>query len=110
LSGAAAEGEPAGLVARTWSAVERTAAGRVFLGHRAGTFAVLGDKTFTDAEGNERVWADDLAAKIVDLQSADGSWTNTESARWWESDPVLATSYAILALNECYPYLGSGGH
>ena len=27
----------------------------------------------------------------------DGSWVN-DNNRWWENDPVLATSYAMLAL------------
>lgn len=47
-------------------------------------------------------WRADLGRRLLDLQKRDtrtghGHWTN-ESDRFWESDPVLVTSYAILAL------------
>jgi squalene-hopene/tetraprenyl-beta-curcumene cyclase len=35
--------------------------------------------------------------RILSLQQADGSWANANN-RFWENDPVLATSYALLAL------------
>ncbi len=42
-------------------------------------------------------WRDDLIAKVVSLQRDDGSWVNSNN-RFWENDPVLCTSYALLAL------------
>jgi len=42
-------------------------------------------------------WREDLAARLAALQKEDGSWSNTDG-RWWESDPSLVTSYALLAL------------
>ncbi|MBN1614777.1 MAG: cycloartenol synthase, partial [Deltaproteobacteria bacterium] len=42
-------------------------------------------------------WRRDLAKRLIDLQSGDGFWVN-ESGRWWEKDPVLVTSYAVLTL------------
>jgi squalene-hopene/tetraprenyl-beta-curcumene cyclase len=42
-------------------------------------------------------WRAELAARLKALQKEDGSWSNTDS-RWWESDPSLVTSYALLAL------------
>lgn len=48
------------------------------------------------AQGEIR-WREELVRKVVSLQKADGSWAN-ENNRWWENDPVLATSYALLAL------------
>ena len=45
-------------------------------------------------------WKKELSAKIVSLQRADGSWAN-ENNRFWESDPVLCTSFALLALELC---------
>ena len=42
-------------------------------------------------------WRDDLIAKIVSLQKEDGSWANSNN-RFWENDPVLCTSYAMLTL------------
>ena len=42
-------------------------------------------------------WRNEVTARIVSLQKEDGSWSN-EDNRWWESDPSLTTSYALLAL------------
>jgi len=49
--------------------------------------------------GNEPAsWKRDLATKLLSLQNEDGSWVNHRSSRWWEDDPVLVTSYALLSL------------
>ena len=42
-------------------------------------------------------WKQELAARLSALQKEDGSWSNTDN-RWWESDPSLVTSYALIAL------------
>lgn len=42
-------------------------------------------------------WREELAARVIELQRPDGSWQN-DNNRWWENDPVLATSYTLLAL------------
>ncbi|MEK7952322.1 prenyltransferase/squalene oxidase repeat-containing protein [Luteolibacter soli] len=62
-------------------------------------------KTLTTAKidklkaGEKEVdWRTELAAKLISLQRADGSWAN-ENGRWMEQDPVLATSYAVIALS-----------
>ncbi|MDB4673618.1 terpene cyclase/mutase family protein [Verrucomicrobiales bacterium] len=62
----------------------------------------LGEDTITLKDGKTADWRKDLALKLFDLQSSDGSWTNTQSARWMESDPVLATNYALLALTHIH--------
>ena len=49
------------------------------------------------ADGRKVNWRRELAARLMDLQKADGSWAN-DNARWWEKDPVLVTSYAVLTL------------
>ena len=43
-------------------------------------------------------WKRELAAKLISLQREDGSWVN-ENNRFWENDPALVTSFAILALS-----------
>ncbi len=48
----------------------------------------------------EHEWKKELGAKIASLQKEDGSWYN-ENNRFWESDPVLCTSFALLALELC---------
>jgi squalene-hopene/tetraprenyl-beta-curcumene cyclase len=53
------------------------------------------------AGGRKVNWPKELALKLIDLQQADGSWTN-ESGRWMEKDPVLATAYAVLTLEMAY--------
>lgn len=42
-------------------------------------------------------WRADLSRKILSLQNADGSWVN-DQARWMEKDPVLVTTYCVMAL------------
>jgi len=45
-------------------------------------------------------WRQDLAAALLRRQREDGSWVNTMSKRWEESDPVITTGYATIALQE----------
>lgn len=56
----------------------------------------------TLATADERVirWKDELRAKLVALQKPDGSWVN-DNNRFWEADPVLCTSFALLTLQLC---------
>lgn len=49
------------------------------------------------ADDREIDWKEELALAILNRQQKDGSWVN-ESNRFWEGDPVLSTSYAVLAL------------
>ncbi|MEM9110758.1 MAG: prenyltransferase/squalene oxidase repeat-containing protein [Planctomycetota bacterium] len=51
----------------------------------------------TEAKTEKRDWANDLIATIVRHQHEDGWWANTET-RWLESQPVLVTTYCIIAL------------
>ena len=47
--------------------------------------------------GGTLAWREALLRKVISLQKPDGSWLN-ENNRWWENDPVLVTSYSLLAL------------
>ena len=58
------------------------------------TLAVYGSKTLTDSAGRQRYWGVDLVNALASRQQADGSWKN-QNARWQESNPVLATAYAV---------------
>lgn len=51
----------------------------------------------TASEGN-RNWRADLLAQLAKAQNEDGSWTN-ENQQWFENDPNLSTSFALLALS-----------
>lgn len=55
---------------------------------------------FEDSTGKLHDWQTELAAALIEQQNADGSWTNSNE-RWLESDPSLATSFALLALAYC---------
>ncbi len=63
---------------------------------------VLGAETFTDAQGREHDWRDELSTAIMARQREDGSWKNVNE-RWMEGETDLATSYALFALSSCLP-------
>jgi squalene-hopene/tetraprenyl-beta-curcumene cyclase len=52
----------------------------------------------TDAHGKPHDWRLELIDKLASLQNPDGSWTGDK--RWMEDNPVLTTSYVVLALQE----------
>jgi squalene-hopene/tetraprenyl-beta-curcumene cyclase len=53
--------------------------------------------TIPQASGDALAWREALIKKVIGLQKPDGSWVNSNN-RWWENDPILATSYSLLAL------------
>jgi squalene-hopene/tetraprenyl-beta-curcumene cyclase len=53
--------------------------------------------TVATSDGRKVDWRSELTRKLLSLQQVDGSWVN-DTARWMESDPVLVTSYCVLAL------------
>ena len=52
-------------------------------------------------DGSLHDWRLELAQELFNLQQPNGSWIN-ENGRWWERDPVLVTSYALLTLERIY--------
>jgi hypothetical protein len=66
----------------------------------ARTMSALGQRKLTTKDGVGRDWVRELGDKLLGLQAADGSWTNSDG-RWWEDDPVLVTAYGILTLDIC---------
>ena len=52
----------------------------------------------TDSQGKPHDWRLELIDKLASLQRPDGSWAGDK--RWMEDNPVLATSYVVLALQE----------
>lgn len=51
--------------------------------------------------GKQADWRRDISTELLKNQREDGSWVNPNS-RWWESDPVLVTAYAVLTLEQVY--------
>ncbi len=62
----------------------------------------IGQVDFLKTKDGKTVdWRASLTGKILSLQKGDGTWTN-ETARWMESDPVLTTSYMLMALGRLH--------
>lgn len=65
---------------------------------------LYGQDVVVDAEGVEHAWRRDLSGRLIAMQRRDdGSWVNANSPRWWEGNPLLATSYALLTLESALP-------
>jgi len=71
----------------------------------AKALSAYGERIVVTEDGKRHDWAAELSARIVQLQRADGSWKNSGSARWLESDSVLVTAYMVRALTHCYETL-----
>jgi squalene-hopene/tetraprenyl-beta-curcumene cyclase len=57
------------------------------------------EKIDTSQEG-ARDWRQDLVSELARTQQPDGSWVNA-NRQWFENDPNLCTSFALLALSYC---------
>ena len=57
-------------------------------------------KEVAAADGTKHNWRADLVAELARRQNDDGSWTNA-NRQWFENDPNLSTSFALLALAHC---------
>jgi len=64
----------------------------------AKALSIAGIDTIVLKNGTRVNWRKDLAKHLLDLQSADGSWVNQKSGRFWEKDPNLVTTYAVITL------------
>jgi squalene-hopene/tetraprenyl-beta-curcumene cyclase len=65
---------------------------------------LYGVETITDRQGKPHAWRKELCGRIVSMQKKqDGSWLNENSPRWYEGNPILATAYALLSLDEALP-------
>lgn len=53
-----------------------------------------------DGEGKEHHWRADVVQALLQRQQDDGTWVNEKAERWMEGAPILATSYAVVALAE----------
>jgi len=70
----------------------------------AKAFTAAGKKELTLPDGTKAHWAKDLAKHLGSLQDEDGSFAN-KSQRWMEGDRLLATAYALQALNLAFEAL-----
>jgi squalene-hopene/tetraprenyl-beta-curcumene cyclase len=64
--------------------------------------SLAGVDTITLKDGVKVKWRPALAKRLLDLQASDGSWINQQNGRFWERDPHLVTTHAILTLEILY--------
>lgn len=93
-------------IANNYSVDKNPGQGTAGLYYYYDTFATAmkasGMDTISDAEGTSHDWRNELATKLAEEQRPDGSWSNANRA-WFENDPNLATSFALIALSYCQP-------
>ena len=68
----------------------------------AKALASWGENPLVLSDGKAAWWRKDLTQKLISRQKIDpktgtGFWIN-DSGRWWENDPVLASCYALMAM------------
>jgi squalene-hopene/tetraprenyl-beta-curcumene cyclase len=56
------------------------------------------EPVITDDKGAKHDWRIELLDKLASLQKEDGSWSGDK--RWMEDNPVIVTSYVVMALHE----------
>ena len=84
---------------RNWSVDENPGMGSQGLYYFYDIMArALSAAAVADVGGHD--WKSELSAKVISLQKPDGSWYN-DNHRFWEADPVLCTSFALIVLNLC---------
>ena len=59
--------------------------------------AAAGVKELELKDGRKVDWEKDCARKLISLQGSNGGWVN-DTGRWMEKDPILVTSYCVMAL------------
>jgi squalene-hopene/tetraprenyl-beta-curcumene cyclase len=64
----------------------------------ARALAAYGEPVLIDETGLPHDWRIEMTAKIASLERPDGSWAGEK--RWMEDNPVLGTSFSVLALEE----------
>ena len=67
----------------------------------AKALSLSGINTLQYPDGKEVDWRIELAMKLLNLQDSKCFWAN-ENGRWWERDPILVTSYALLSLERVF--------
>ncbi len=78
-------------------------AGLYYYYHTFGSaFDAAGMTEVVDADGKRHDWRADLILELEKRQNPDGSWVNS-NGQWFENDPNLSTSFALLALSCCEP-------
>jgi squalene-hopene/tetraprenyl-beta-curcumene cyclase len=92
-------------IRRHYTLDENPGMGKAGLYYYYHTFAkamdALGEETFTTADGQKHSWRRELFDALKKRQQDDGGWRNAGDKTFSESNPELATSFALLSLSYC---------
>jgi squalene-hopene/tetraprenyl-beta-curcumene cyclase len=58
----------------------------------------MGENTIVDAKGVRHNWREELAAKLMSLQAADGSWVNDKNPAEMQGNKTLVTGFTMMAI------------
>jgi squalene-hopene/tetraprenyl-beta-curcumene cyclase len=90
-----------GWIRKNWTFRENPGMGEqghfYYLHAMAKALDAFGEATITDDKGVAHDWRKELTEALLAMQRDGSFWVN-KSGRWEESDPVLVTTYAVLAL------------
>lgn len=91
-------------IGKNYSVTENPGVGEAGLYYYYNTFAAALKAAQIDAlvdkDGKSHDWRGDLVTELAKRQNPDGSWTN-RNRQWFENDPNLSTSFALIALSYC---------
>lgn len=91
-------------IRRNYSLAENPGVGQQGLFYYYHTMAralrASGQTRIRDAANVNHDWRAGLVDKLASIQKPDGSWINEQAERWEEGNPVLATCFAMLAIQE----------
>ncbi len=57
-------------------------------------------RVFTDFHGRRHDWSRELLRRLSKMQRPNGSWRNSSNRSWLEGNQIMATTYAVLTLEE----------
>ena len=58
----------------------------------------MGEPIITDSKGGKHNWREELAAKMMSLQLADGSWVNDKNPAEMQGNKTLVTSFSMMTI------------
>jgi len=58
----------------------------------------MGEPVITDSKGGKHNWREELAAKMMSLQAADGSWVNDKNPAEMQGNKTLVTSFSMMTI------------
>ena len=87
------------------ASAEKPKAGKQGLYYYYLTFAkamkAYGESQVATPDGKRHRWAEELLETLLKAQKTGGFWTNEDSERWMEGNPVLAPAYALECIRIC---------